>query len=75
MADVVLLDDWREPWKEVFVIDGSNSSLQVFVNKLTGEAELVQVNDDLESVRTCMSTRDLYELVEVLQKHRIIPQE
>lgn len=74
-SNVIQLADYRfggDDWKEVYSTDGQNSTLQVFVNKKTGEAEVVQMNDDNEAIRTYLSARDLYNLVDVLAKHRVI---
>lgn len=58
MGQVINLRDYREEWKEVFATEGPNSVLQVFVNKRTGEAEVYQMNDDGEAIRTPMDFQD-----------------
>ena len=58
MGQVINLRDYQEEWKEVFATEGPNSVLQVFVNKRTGEAEVYQVNDDGEAIRTPIDFQD-----------------
>jgi hypothetical protein len=68
MGKVINLRDYRDEWKEIFATDGQASTLQVYVNFQTGEAEVVQMNDDGEAIRTTLVARDLNHLVEVLNK-------
>jgi len=73
MGKVIQLRDYTAPeWKEVFSADSESSTLQAFVNTKTGEAEIVQMNNDNEAIRTYLSARELFNLVEVLTKHRVI---
>ena len=58
MGDVIRLADHMYPWKELFKVDSESSTLQVYVNTGTGELEVVQMNDDGEAIRTCLSTVD-----------------
>jgi len=68
MADdnVVWLRDYRNEWKEVFTTDGPDSTLQVYVNRRTGEAEIVQQNDDNETIRTTIDIADAQLLIAAL---------
>ena len=67
MGTVIQLRDYlNDGWKEVFATDGPNSSLQVYVNKRTGEAEIVQMNDDNECIRTPLNPEDALILVSTL---------
>jgi len=72
MGNLIKLDDYKYPWKEAFALDGPNSTLQVYVNERTGEAEIVQMNDDGEAIRTPLSTEDFYQLSEVTTRFRVI---
>jgi hypothetical protein len=58
MGTVINLRDYQDEWKEVFATDGPNSTLQVYVNKRTGAAEVVQQNDDGETIRTPLDFAD-----------------
>lgn len=60
MGTVTNLREWRdrEDWREVFSTDSPNSTLQIYVNNRTGEAEIVQQNDDNETIRTPLSFED-----------------
>jgi len=58
MGTVINLRDYQDEWKEVFRTDGPNSTLQVYVNKRTGAAEVVQQNDDGETIRTPLDFAD-----------------
>lgn len=55
MSNVVRLFDTGEEWKQVFSHDGEYSTLQVYVNNISGELEVVQMNDEGEAIRTCLS--------------------
>lgn len=60
MGDVIRLTDYLDgEWKEVLALDGDNSTLQVYVNKKTGQAEVVQMNDDNEAIRTVLNPIDV----------------
>ena len=67
MGTLIRLDDYKYPWKEVFSLDGAASTLQVYVNEQTGEAEVVQMNDDGEAIRTEVPAADVDTLVMVLK--------
>jgi len=54
MGTVINLRDYKDDWKEVFTTDGPNTTLQVYVNTRTGEAEIVQMNDEGEAIRTTL---------------------
>ncbi len=58
MGELIKLDDFRYPWKEVMTLDSESSTLQVYVNESTGEAEIVQMNDDGEAIRTQLTAVD-----------------
>lgn len=75
MGKLIRMEDFKYTWKEVFSCDGSTSTLQVYVDGSTGEAEIVQSNDDGECIRTPLSARDLYDLVDILARKRIISNE
>ena len=63
--NVVKLENYFT-WTEVFSHDGESSSFQVFVNDHNGNAEFVQMNDEGESVRICLSAKDVSMLVDAL---------
>jgi hypothetical protein len=59
MSNVIRLSDYKDDgWEEVYTTDGPNSTLQVYVNRKTGETEVVQQNDDNETIRTPLSFED-----------------
>lgn len=58
MGEVINLRDRQNPWKEVLTLDAEESTLQVYVNKQTGEAEIFQINDDGEAIRTQLDATD-----------------
>jgi hypothetical protein len=70
--NVVKLSSVRYPWKEAFVADGEVSTLQVYVNTRTGQAEVVQTNDDGEAIRTLLSGADALYLAETLIKANVL---
>jgi hypothetical protein len=72
MGDVIQLDEFKFPWKEVFTLDGMASTLQIYANERTGEIEVVQMNDDNEVIRTPISAGDTYQLVDVLTRVKMI---
>lgn len=74
MGEVINLDLFRAPWKEVLSTDDCNggpSTLQVYANENTGQVEIVQMNDDYEAIRTTLSASDVSYLAEVLSKLRV----
>lgn len=74
---IVVLSEYRrareahvpepEPWVEIFSADGMCSTLQVYSNPSEREVEIVQLNDDDESIRTLLSTDEAHELLLALQ--------
>ena len=68
MGELINLENYRYPWREVFSCDGPASCVQVYVNDLTGEAEVVQSNDDGEVIRTPLQPLDVTMMVAVLSK-------
>lgn len=67
MGKVVRISDFINKWNEVFVHDGEHSTLQVYRNDGTGELEIVQMNNEGEAIRTCLSTVDSACLIEAIQ--------
>jgi hypothetical protein len=75
MGKVIHLDERRKDWVEIFSTDGPSSMLQVYVNKRTGEAEVVQMNDDNEAIRTplcyddaLMLSTSIFDIVDKVNK-------
>lgn len=71
MSNVIQLNEYRfggDSWEEVFATDGPNSTLQVYVNKSTGEVDIVQMNDDNEAIRISLDPVARAELARVLTK-------
>lgn len=58
MGNVISIDEYRSPWREVFSSDGETTSIQLYMNSRTGEVEIVQTNDDGESIRTVLTSLD-----------------
>lgn len=58
MGTVIQLDKYRDDWHEAFTADGHSSTLRVYVNKHTGELEVVQMNDEGEAIRTVFNRSD-----------------
>lgn len=67
MGKLIRLADHIYNWRQVYAHDGEQTTLQVYVNEGTGELEIVQMNDEGEAVRTCLSTVDSVGLVESLK--------
>ena len=69
MNNVVNLSDytWNEPWRETYSHDGENGTLQTYVNSKTGELEIVQMNDEGECYRSCLSRQDASDLLQSLE--------
>lgn len=65
MGEVIRLD-YARYWRQVYVHDGQSSVLEVYVNEATKEIEVVQLNDDNESIRTCLGNVDTAILLEAL---------
>ncbi len=68
MGDIIRLADHLYPWKQIFACEGECSTLQVYVNEGTGELEVVQMNDDNEAIRTCLTTVDSVALGTVIAR-------
>lgn len=68
-SNVISLDDYFT-WSEIFSHDGENSGIQLFANDHTGEVEIVQVNNEGEACRICISTPDVDLLIEALLRVR-----
>ena len=68
MGQLIRLSDHLANWKQVFAHDGESATVQLYVNDLTGEVEIVQMNDEGESWRTCLSTTDSVAMVEALKR-------
>lgn len=64
--NVIQISNFFNSWKEVCAFDAETSTLQFYVNKRTGEIEVVQMNDDGEVIRTQLSSHDSDILREVL---------
>lgn len=61
MGSVIRLDDFRCEWRQVISArdgEGGSSSIQVHVCDRTGEVEIIQFNDEGESIRTVLSKDD-----------------
>ena len=56
----------QEEWKEVITLDSESTSMQVYVNDQTGEAEIVQMNDDGDAIRTTLGSTDAQLLASAL---------
>lgn len=70
MDNVISISAYTNPWKEVFSIDSESSTLQIYVNERTGEAEVVQMNDDGAAIRTQLSSVDFSLLMDVMNSKR-----
>jgi len=66
VGKLIRLDSHRYPWREAMTVDGSASTLQVYVNARTGELEFVQSNDDAEVIRTVISSSDVDQLQRII---------
>jgi hypothetical protein len=58
MDNVIKLAEYRFPWREAFKADGADSTVQVYTNDRTGELEIVQMNDEGETIRTTLDPLD-----------------
>ena len=63
MGDVINLAAYVDGWKLLFEKDDGCSVLQVFVNVCSGDVEVVQVTDEGESIRSCLTPYDLGRLM------------
>lgn len=70
MGDLIRLKDYRYPWREVITVDGNASTLQVYKNTQSGEVDVVQMNDDGETIRTVLTPADAELLHEALGSSR-----
>lgn len=68
-SNVIKLDDYFT-WSEIFSHDGVDTGIQFFSNDHTNELEIVQVNDEGESCRICLSAQDTDLLLEALLRAR-----
>jgi len=66
MGDLIRLSDHLNPWREVLTLDGIASTLQIYVNNVTGEIDIVQMNDECEAIRTVISAKDAQALVKAI---------
>lgn len=55
MGELIVLDNYRQPWRQVLKVDTLDSTIQVYRNDSTGETEFVQFNDEGEAIRTVIS--------------------
>ena len=58
MGEVINLEDYKYPWKEVLTLDSDASTLQVYFNEYTNQAEIVQMNDDGDTIRNVLNQED-----------------
>jgi len=58
---------WADHWQETYSHDGENGTLQAHVNSKTGELEIVQMNDDGECYRSCLSAQEAKDLLQSLE--------
>lgn len=70
MGDVVRMSDFVYPWKEILTVDNECNTCHVYLNTGTGEIEIVQINDDGESIRTQFDTVETASLVSAIEKGR-----
>jgi len=69
MSNVIRLSDYRDDgWVEVFTADGPNSTLQVYASAKLGQVEVVQQNDDNETIRTVISGHDVDSMALAIMK-------
>lgn len=66
MGKLIKLGDYMYKWKQIASFDGSNSTLQIYMNTSSGEIEIVQMNDEGEAIRTCLSTVDSVSLSKLI---------
>jgi len=60
------MNDYKDTWKLLFEHSGEFSTLQIYVDERSGEMELVQMNDEGEAIRTCLSSLDSSDLIHSL---------
>jgi hypothetical protein len=70
MGDVVKFSDYVDEWKELFKLDSLSSTLYVYGNKKTGSIEVVQIDDEMKSIRTLIDEPDARFIIEALCLHR-----
>lgn len=58
---------WADHWRDAYSIESENGTLQVHVNSKSFELEIVQMNDDGECYRTCLSAQEATDLLMSLQ--------
>lgn len=66
MGDVINMFDSLYTWKEVFFVDSPCTTLRVYVDSRTGAGEIVQMNDEGETVRTPLRKDDVLLLMAAL---------
>lgn len=70
MGDLIRLADHTETWKRVFELHGASASLQVFVDRSTGDVDIVQVNDEGESITSHLSSPDVESLLSCMNQNQ-----
>lgn len=67
MSNVVNIADYADRWKTVFTSEDERTTLRVYRNTETGEIEVVQLNNDNESIATCLDETCVRILCDVLK--------
>lgn len=67
MGDLIRLADRVHTWREVFRHEGEYSSLRIYVDDISGEIEVFQMNDDSEAIRSCLPPEQSRSLIEALK--------
>ena len=58
---------WADHWQDAYALESENGTLQVHVNTKSHELEIVQMNDDGECYRSCLSAQEATDLLMALQ--------
>jgi hypothetical protein len=58
MGELINLNDFRCKWREVLSVNSDNSTLVVYVDEKSGNAEIVQINDEGDAILTALSAID-----------------
>ena len=66
MGELIFLDNYRQPWRQILKVDTLASTIQVYRNDSTGETEFVQFNDEGEAIRTVISRTETVDLSSAL---------
>lgn len=66
MGEVIRLPVREKGWIEALSVDSHVSTMQLYVRKETGEAEIVQHNDEGEAIRTTLSQQDVDDMLVAL---------